>query len=296
MLINENTAIKIDQSMVNRRRQERLFKIVCLVATLSGLVVLLFLLFHIGQEGKDYLSSEFFTKFQSRFPHKSGMKAGLLGSLWLIGCTALFAIPLGIATALFLEEYAPKNKFWGLVELNISNLAGVPSIVYGLLGLSIFVRAMGFGQSVLSGALTMALLVLPVIIVASRESIRAVPLSLREAAFALGAAKYQAMFGQILPVALPGILTGIILALGRAFGEAAPLIIVGALSYVSFVPENIKSEFTVMPIQIYNWAGRPQEEFHKLAATGILVLLFVLLSLNLVAILIRDHYQKRYRL
>lgn len=296
MLMDEKATISIDQSMVSRRRQERLFKIVCLVATLSGLVVLLFLLFHIGQEGKDYLSSGFFTKFQSRFPHKSGMKAGILGSLWLIGWTALFAIPLGIATALFLEEYAPKNKFWGLVELNISNLAGVPSIVYGLLGLSIFVRAMGFGQSVLSGALTMALLVLPVIIVASRESIRAVPLSLREAAFALGAAKYQVMFGQILPVALPGILTGIILALGRAFGEAAPLIIVGALSYVSFVPENIKSEFTVMPIQIYNWAGRPQEEFHKLAATGILVLLLVLLSLNLVAILIRDHYQKRYRL
>ena len=195
-----------------------------------------------------------------------------------------------------MEEYAGKNAFWKLVELNISNLAGVPSIVYGLLGLSLFVRALGFGQSVLSGALTMALLVLPVVIVSSRESLRAVPLSLREAAFALGAAKYQVIFGQILPVAIPGILTGIILSIGRAFGEAAPLIIVGALSYVSFVPENINSEFTVMPIQIYNWAGRPQEEFHQLAASGIIVLLLILLSLNFVAIMVRDHYQKRFRL
>ena len=282
--------------MKARKRHERMFQLLCALTTLVGIIFLVILLYHTVQAGWKFLSPHFFTNFQSRFPIKSGMKAGIYGSLWMISITAFVSIPLGIASAIFLEEYAGKNAFWKLVELNISNLAGVPSIVYGLLGLSLFVRALGFGQSVLSGALTMALLVLPVVIVSSRESLRAVPLSLREAAFALGAAKYQVIFGQILPVAIPGILTGIILSIGRAFGEAAPLIIVGALSYVSFVPENINSEFTVMPIQIYNWAGRPQEEFHQLAASGIIVLLLILLSLNFVAIMVRDHYQKRFRL
>ncbi|HAZ13940.1 MAG: phosphate ABC transporter, permease protein PstA [Bdellovibrionales bacterium GWA2_49_15] len=282
--------------MKARKRREIIFQLLCACITIVGIILLFVLLYHVVLEGWKFLTPHFFTDFQSRFPVKSGMKAGIYGSLWMISITAITAIPLGIASAIFLEEYAPKNGFWKMVELNISNLAGVPSIVYGLLGLSLFVRALGFGQSVLSGALTMALLVLPVIIVSARESIRAVPLSLREAAFALGAAKYQVLFGQILPVAIPGILTGIILALGRAFGEAAPLIIVGALSYVSFVPENVNSEFTVMPIQIYNWSGRPQEEFHQLAATGIIVLLLILLSLNLAAIILRDHYQKRFRL
>ncbi len=283
-------------NITSRKTMEILFKIFCGVATLVGICALGLLLYHTVLEGMVFLKPAFFSNFQSRFPARCGMKAGIFGSLWLIGVTAFIAVPFGVSSAIFLEEYASKNKFWSLVELNISNLAGIPSIVYGLLGLAIFVRGLKQGQSVISGSLTMALLVMPVIIVSARESIRSVPLSLKEAAYALGASRYQVIFGHVLPVALPGILTGVILALGRAFGEAAPLIIVGALSYVSFVPENIKSEFTVMPIQIYNWAGRPQEAFHQIAATGIIVLLLILLSLNLVAIIIRDHYQKRFRL
>ena len=208
--------------------------------------------------------------------------------------TALFSIPVGVATAICLEEYLPKNKWTYFLQINISNLAGMPSIIYGLLGLAIFVRFFAFDRSILSGSLTLALLILPVIIVASQGAIRAVPMTLREAAYALGVYKWQTLFGQVLPAALPGIMTGVILALSRAIGETAPLIIVGALSYVAFVPESMMDPFTVLPIQIYNWAGRPQEAFHELAAGGIIVLLGLLLSMNTVAVMIRNKFQ-RYR-
>ncbi|MCB0405616.1 MAG: phosphate ABC transporter permease PstA, partial [Bdellovibrionales bacterium] len=194
-----------------------------------------------------------------------------------------------------LEEYAKKTKFGSFIEINISNLAGVPSIIYGLLGLVVFVRTFAFGRSVVSGALTMSLLILPIIIVSAREALKTVPNTIREAAYALGATKWQAIRAHVLPSALPGILTGVILSLSRAIGETAPLIMVGAVAYVAFIPDGLSSAFTVLPIQIYDWASRPQESFHQLAAAGILVLLCLLLTMNAAAILIRNHYQRKLK-
>jgi len=243
-------------------------------------------------EGLSWLNINFLSNFPSRFPHKAGVKSALFGSLWLISMTTLIAVPLGVATALYLEEYAPKKRFIRWIQINISNLAGMPSIVYGLLGLTIFVRFFDLDRSLWAGALTLSLLVLPVIIISSQEAIRAVPDAIRYAAYALGARPWQVIMGQILPAALPGIMTGFILAISRAIGESAPLIMVGALSYVAFVPESPSDPFTALPIQIFNWAGRPQADFHGLAGAGIIVLLIVLFTLNLSAVLIRQRAQK----
>ena len=227
------------------------------------------------------------------FPKKAGINSALFGTLWLIGFTALFSVPIGIGAGIYLEEFGNKNYFSRFVDLNISNLAGVPSIVYGMLGLVIFVRWFGFGESVLAGSLTMSLLILPIIIIATREALRAVPGTIRQAAFALGATRWQTVYAHVLPQAFPGILTGIILALSRAIGETAPLIMIGALTYVAFVPEGPMDEFTALPIQIFNWASRPQKEFHELAAAGILVLLFVLLLMNSIAVIIRHRLENK---
>lgn len=279
-----------------RKVKELIFRLWCMILTWSCLLLLLLLLFHICKQGFEYFDIDFLKNYPSRRVERAGIKAGLWGSLWLMGLTALISIPIGIASALFLEEYGIKGKWGKLVEVNVANLAGVPSIVYGLLGLAVFVRETGGGRSLLSGALTLSLLILPVIIVASREAIRSVPNSIRFAAYALGACKWQVIFGQVLPLSLPGIITGIILALSRAIGETAPLIVVGALAYVSFIPESVMDEFTVMPIQIYNWASRPQEEFHQLAASGIILLLSMMLLMNLIAVVIRHKTTKRNRL
>ncbi len=224
-----------------------------------------------------------------------------MGSALLLILTGLFAFPIGVAAAIYLEEYATDNFFTRFIEINIANLAGVPSIIYGLLGLEIFVRAMGGitgGRSILSGALTMALLVLPIVIVSSREAIRAVPKSLREAGYALGATRWQVVRDQVLPVAMPGILTGTILALSRAIGETAPLITIGALTYIAFLPplslKALQSPFTVLPIQIFNWVSRPQKAFHANAAAAIIVLLVLLLSMNAAAIYLRNRLQVRF--
>ena len=206
--------------------------------------------------------------------------------------TALISVPIGVSTALYLEEYAPKNRWSDLLQINIATLAGMPAIIYGLMSLAVFVRHLGFERSVLSAALCMSLLVLPTIIIASQGAIRAIPVTLREGAFALGARRYQVVFGQVLPAAVPGIMTGIILSLSRAMGEAAPLILLGALSYVAFVPKSIMDAFTVLPVQIFNWAGRPQEAFHELAAGAIIVLIVFLFALNLGAIIIRNRFQR----
>ncbi|MBN2081020.1 phosphate ABC transporter permease PstA [bacterium] len=233
--------------------------------------------------------------FPSRFPTKAGLKSALAGSLWLIIFTALFAIPIGVSAAIYLEEYAPKNRLSRFIEVNIANLAGVPSIVYGILGLAVFVRGIHLGRSVLAGALTMSLLILPVIIIAAREAIKAVPDSIRQGAFALGATRWQTVRHHVLPVALPGILTGVILAMSRALGETAPMIMIGALSYVAFVPTGPMDDFTVLPIQIYNWVAMPQREFHLLAACGILILLIFLLLMNSVAIFVRQRAQRNIK-
>jgi phosphate transport system permease protein len=261
-----------------------------IIISLLGLTVLLYDSF---MDGIPWLSPQFLTSFPSRFPNQAGLLAALSGSIWVIGLTALISFPLGIGAALYLEEYAPQNWFTSFIQLNIANLAGVPSIVYGILGLGLFVRAFSLGRTVLAGALTMSLLILPVIIIASREAIRSIPNSHREGAYALGASRWLVTRRIVLSEAFPGILTGTILSLSRAIGESAPMIAIAALVYVRFVPSGPFDRFTVLPIQIFNWMSLPQNDFRGLAAAGIIVLLVVLLAMNSIAIFIRNRYQKR---
>lgn len=283
-----------------RRLWDRLLGPLALVATLLGLVVLVVLLIDVFRDGWPRLSWQFLTSFPSRKPEEAGILSALVGSLWLISLTALFAFPLGVGAAIYLEEYAPRSRFTEFIEVNIANLAGVPSIIYGLLGLEVFVRFLfpiTNGRTILSGALTMTLLVLPMIIIATREALRAVPDSLRQAGLAMGATRWQVVRDLILPQALPGALTGTILALSRAIGETAPLITIGALTYIAYLPpfslEALRTPFTVLPIQIFNWVSRPQAGFHQAAAAGIIVLLVVLLSMNAGAIYLRNRFQRR---
>lgn len=258
--------------------------VLALFVSLAALLILLTDVFHDGWAG---LSFHFLENFASRFPEKAGVKSAIYGTFYLMICTAAISVPLGVLTAIYLEEYAPRNRFTDFIRINIANLAAVPSIVYGLLGLALFVRWMSLDRSVVSGAMTMSLLILPVIIISASEAIRAVPNNLREAAYGVGATKSQVVFQHILPQSFGGIITGVILALSRAVGETAPLIAVGALAYAAFVPENIFDEFTTLSIQIFNWSSRPQEEFHRLAATAIIVLLVISLSMNAIAITLR---------
>ena len=271
------------------------FAILCLAATLLAIAALSVLLIDVTSQGIGRVSWDFVNSFPSRKPEEAGIKAALWGTIWMMGLTAVFAVPLGLGAAIYLEEYAGRNWITRIVEVNIANLAGVPSIVYGLLGLALFVRALELQRSVLAGALTMALLVLPIIIIAAQEALRAVPSSIREAAYALGATRSQMVFRQVVPGALPGMLTGIILALSRAIGETAPLIMIGALLFVPFTPSGPLDRFTVLPIQIFNWASRPQKEFQENAAAGIIVLLAVLLTMNAVAIVLRNRFQSGHR-
>jgi len=275
-----------------RKVKNNLFQgLFCFTVVLS-LLALAALLAGIFYKGMGSLSWDFLDNFPSRFAHSAGIKSAFYGTFAFISITAPLSFIIGVGTAIYLEEYAQKGKFTQLLQINISNLAGVPSIVYGMLGLVLFVRGMELGRSVLAGALTMTLLVLPVVITASQEAIKAVPVSLRHASYALGATVTQTVFRVVLPVAMPGILTGVILAVSRAIGETAPLITIGALTYVAFVPTSVFSEFTVLPIQIFNWVSRPQAEFHDLAAAGIIVLLTVLLLLNSLAVFLRQRYRK----
>lgn len=276
-----------------RKRRGRLFEVLSLIATLVGILALLILLTDILSRGLGALNWDFISSFPSRFPEQAGIKSALWGSIWLLGLTAAFSFPIGVSAAVYLNEFASRNWLNTIIQTNISNLAGVPSIIYGLLGLELFVRAMQLERSVIAGALTMTLLVLPLIIVASQEALRAVPGSIREGSYALGATKVETIWHQVLPLALPGILTGTILALSRAIGETAPLITIGALTFVAFVPDGLLSRFTVLPIQIFNWVSRPQAGFHERAAAGIIVLLVLLLAMNAGAIFLRNRYQRR---
>jgi len=270
-----------------------IFLALILAATFLGIVVLGTLIFEVFQEGSKWLDWEFITSFPSRFPARAGIRSALFGTLWLMGLTALFVFPIGVGASVYLEEYAPKNWLISAIRLNISNLAGVPSIVYGILGLTLFVRAMALERSVMAGALTIALLILPIIIIASQEAIRAVPVALRQGAYALGATRWQTTWNIVLPQAMPGILTGTILALSRGIGETAPLIMIGALTFIAFSPTNPLDPFTVLPIQIFNWTSRPQEDFRGIAAAGIIVLLAILFVMNAGAIILRNRYQRR---
>jgi len=275
------------QRLKKRHQISAAFKLFCLSVTCLAVAILGILILEVTLLGLPWLNFDFLTRFPSRFPEKAGILAGLAGTLWLVTLTAAIAIPIGVLAAVYLEEYAKPGRVSTFITINIANLAGVPSIVYGIIGLAIFVRFFGLDRSVLAGAMTMSLLILPVIIIASREAIKAVPSSLRQVAFALGATRWQVTRDHVLPQAMPGILTGVILALSRAIGETAPLIMIGALTYIAFVPEGPMDEFTALPIQIYNWTSRPQEAFHELASAGIIVLLLVLLIMNATAIWIR---------
>ncbi len=263
-----------------------------LAATLSALGILAVLIIDIVRDGADWLSWSFIRELPSRRPEHAGIWPALVGTIWVMILTAAITFPIGVGAAVYLEEFGRTGRIARIIEINISNLAGVPSIVYGLLGLAVFVELAGMGPSVLAGALTMSLLVLPVVIIASREAMRAVPDSLRQAAYGVGATRLQTVWSHVLPAAMPGIMTGTILALSRAIGETAPLIVVGAATYITFTPSGPSDRFTVLPLQIFDWVSRPQADFHAIAAAAIIVLLALLLTMNTAAILLRNYFRK----
>ena len=289
----------IPQSEFQRRQARRkwmgrAFHGLCLLSVCIALGMLAVLLIYLLQQGVTGIDWSFLTSFPSRHPDKAGIKPAMLGSIYVVLVAGVVSFTLGVATALFLEEYATRSKFAKIAKINIANLAGVPSIVYGILGLQIFVHSMHLGNSVLAGGFTLALLVLPIVIVAASEAVRAVPPSLREGSYALGATRWQVIWHMVIPQAFPGILTGVILAVSRAIGETAPLIAMGALTFVPFTPDSPLSRFTVLPIQIFNWTSRPQEGFRETAAAGIIVLLVILLVMNAGAVILRNRFQNKW--
>lgn len=301
-------AAALRRGIVRRKKKDALFAVVGLAATLVGLITLLALLIDLAIDGVGRINPGFLSNFPSRFPDKAGILSAWVGTAIVMFVTALSAVPLGVAAGVYLEEYAPKNRLTSLIEINIANLAGVPSIVYGLMALGIFVYKFNLGQSVITAGLTLALLILPIVIMATRESIRAIPSSIREAAFAVGATKWQMVRHHILPYSAGGILTGVIIGLSRAIGESAPLITVGALTFIAFLPpspvtgsfpfinfEWLKSPYTVLPIQLFNWVSRPQKAFHLNAAAAGLVLMTMTLAMNGLAIAIRYRFRKRIK-
>ena len=298
----KNVSSEFQTNLSKRYRQGNIFRYVSMVATYIGLVVLAALLVDVFVDGIGNLDWDFFSSYPSRRPDEAGYLSAWVGTIWLMVITAIVSSTVGIGAGIFLEEFAADTWYAKVIEINIGNLAAVPSIIYGLLGLQAFVRVMEpitKGRSVLAGSLTMSLLILPIIIVATREALRAVPDSLRQGGMALGATRWQVVREQVFPLAFPGMLTGTILALSRAIGETAPLIAVGALTYIAFLPsvwpiwDGLQTPFTVMPIQIYNWVSRPQSEFHNVAATGIIVLMVILLLMNSIAIFLRNKLQKK---
>ncbi len=271
------------------------FRLVLIVSMLVGLLALLALLIDVLSTGVPRIDRDFLTRLDSRLASRAGIRPALIGTLWLMALVAVISFPLGVGAAIYLEEFQKKeSRTRAFIEVNIANLAGVPSIVYGLLGLAVFVRFMHLGRSVLAGALTLVLLILPVIIVAAREALKGVPDTIRQGALAVGATPLQAVWFQTLPAAMPGIMTGMILGLSRAIGETAPLITMGALTYVNFVPSHPLDRFTVMPIQIFNWVSRPQSAFQETAAAGIVLLLIVLLTMNAIAVFLRHRFERRW--
>jgi phosphate transport system permease protein len=289
---NAFDAPDFDERVAARKRTSLVLAAVLFLSTLFGVLVLVVLLVDVFLSGLPWLDGPFLDSYPSRIPERAGIKSALVGSLWVMGLTALLAVPVGVASAVFLEEYAPRSWFFRAIQVNIANLAGVPSVLYGILGLALFVRFFGLGRSLMAGSITMALLILPVLIIATQEALRAVPSGLRESAYALGATRWQVVWSHLLPVAAPGILTGVILALSRAIGETAPLIMIGAFSFVAFLPESVMDSFTVLPIQIFNWTARPQIEFQGLAAAAIVVLMVLLFAMNLSAILLRNYFER----
>jgi phosphate transport system permease protein len=280
---------------MRRRIPDVAFQLIAVTVLAIAVAALGLLLVDVVSDGWRRLNWQFLTSLPSRRASSAGIYNALVGSVFVISVTAALSLPIGVAAAIYLEEYGGRSRIAHLIEINIANLAAVPSIIYGLLGLGLFVRAMGMGRSVLAGAATLALLVLPVVILSTREALRTVPKSIREGSYALGATKWQTIWHQVLPMAIPGVLTGLILSLSRAIGETAPLITIGALTYVPFAPDSLSSPFTVLPIQIFNWVSRPQSDFHANAAAGIIVLLVLLVLMNASAVLLRDRFQRKVR-
>lgn len=302
----ESAAIKA--LIASHKRRDLIFWIVGILCLFCSIVTLLALIVDLAIDGVPRLSYQFMTSFPSRYADQAGILSAWVGSTLVMLVTAMAAIPIGVAAGVYLEEYAKKNFLTAMIEINITNLAGVPSIVFGLMALGIFIYRFNFGSSILTAGLTLALLILPIIITATREAIRTIPSQIREAAMAVGATKWQAIQHHVLPYSTGGILTGVVIALSRAIGETAPLITIGALTFIAFLPptpvsaqppfvnfEWIFSPFTVMPIQMFNWVSRPQPEFHVNAAAAGMVLLFMTLSMNALAIFIRYHFRKRIK-
>jgi phosphate transport system permease protein len=306
--MQQPSPVEIEKSVATNKNRDKFFAVLGLVATFAGMLTLAALLVDLAVDGLARLQPHFFLSYPSRFAGQAGILSSWVGTILVMSVTAVAAIPVGVGAGIYLEEYARKNWFTAMIEINIANLAGVPSIVYGLMALGLFVYQFGFGQSVLSAGLTLALLILPIVIVATRESIRAVPGSMREAAYALGATKWQTTSDHVLPYSMGGILTGVIIGLSRAIGETAPLITIGALTFIAFLPDApIKAEFpfisfdwiwspySVMPIQMFNWVSRPQAEFHLNAAATGLVLMVMTLAMNAFAIYFRYRFRKRIK-
>ncbi len=290
-----NHPISLGRSRRATRVKNEAFRLVLLAAFAVGVVALVVLLVDVVTSGMPRLDRRLLERFPSSLPGRAGARSAIMGTIWVVGLTAAFCLPVGVGAAVYLEEFADRNRWYNrLIELNIQNLAGVPSIVYGILGLGFLVRGLGFGPTVLAAALTLSLLVLPIVVIATREAIRSVPNSIRQASLALGATEWQTVRRQVLPAAVPGMATGAILALSRAIGEAAPLLLVGGLTFITFDPTGLDSAFTVLPIQIFNWVSRPQAEFKVLAAAAIVVLLAILLAMNSVAIWVRNRYQRKW--
>lgn len=287
--------------------QDRLFRGFAIASTAIGLAVLILLIYNILSQGIGRIDFDFLTNLPSRRPAKAGIYTAMVGTLWIMLLTAIIAFPIGIAAGIYLEEYNPKSRLSRIIEINIANLAGVPSIIYGLLGLEIFARTLGLGGSILTGALTLSLLILPVVIVSTRETLKNVPKSMREGSLGLGASKWQTIWYQVLPASSPGILTGCILGLSRAIGETAPLIVIGALTFVPFVPEvfnttapyvhpsGFMDEFSVLPMQIFNWVSRPQKAFAVNAAAAIIILLSITFILNGLAVYLRYRWKSKIK-
>jgi phosphate transport system permease protein len=289
----------IGQPSASRRTKDRSFRVALLACVGISILLLGVLLYDIVKDGAATLTLDFLTSFSSIDADQSGIQAALWGTIWLMGVCALFIVPVGVATAIYLEEYADETKWYNrAIEVNIQNLASVPSIVYGILGLAFLVRGpLSLGPVVLAGGLTLGLLVLPVVIIAGREAIRAVPPSIREGSMALGATQWQTIWKQVLPAAVPGIATGVILALSRAIGETAPLIVIGAATFIAFNPDGLGSDFTALPIQIFDWISRPSSDvndYRPLAAAGILLLMILLVAMNSVAIWLRNRYEQKW--
>lgn len=288
----QNKQHLFEPRLVARRRTAALVSILFFLATVFGLLVLLILMIDVVAKGIGWLDPDFLTNFPSRNPSEAGIKSAIWGSLWMMGLTAIMAVPVSVGAALYLTEYAEKNRFYRIVQLNIANLAGVPSVLYGILGLGLFVRFLALERSILAGALTMTLLIMPVLIISAQEALKAVPSGIRESAYALGATRSQVIWSHLLPIATPGIMTGIILSLSRAVGETAPLIMIGALTFIAFLPESVMDPFTVLPIQIFNWTSRPQAEFQEIAAAAIVVLMVFLFLMNISAISLRNYFER----